>query len=177
MKNLFSSLDDSFQIAPLSASHEGVVRSPLGPMAVHFRDGKVCRLSFLEDQERAAGRYNDHPLIVRVGRQLEEYFAGDRFLFDLPLAVAGTRFQRQVWCALRDIPYGTTCSYKEIARRVGVPMGSRAVGQANNRNPLAIIIPCHRVIAQNGSLGGYAGGIWRKEYMLALEKKASKSHD
>jgi methylated-DNA-[protein]-cysteine S-methyltransferase len=101
--------------------------------------------------------------------QLAEYFAGERVDFDVPLAMAGTPFQRRVWRALRDIPYGETASYGEMARRLGRPSASRAVGLANGRNPIAVIVPCHRVIGSDGSLTGYGGGLERKRLLLDLE--------
>jgi len=106
-------------------------------------------------------------------RQLREYFAGKRADFDLPLAPAGTAFQRAVWRQLQGIPYGETISYGELARRVGNPKASRAVGSANGANPLPIVIPCHRVIAGDGSLGGFGGGLPAKQTLLALELGAS----
>ena len=109
------------------------------------------------------------PPLPALRRQLAEYFAGERTRFDLPLAPAGTDFQRRVWSALRDIPYGETRSYAELARTVGRPRGSRAVGQANRRNPIGVVIPCHRVIAADGGLGGYAGGLDRKRRLLEIE--------
>ena len=101
--------------------------------------------------------------------QLQEYFAGKRTTFDLPLAASGTTFQQQVWQALLTIPYGKTCSYGDIARAIGNPKGVRAVGLANGKNPLAIVVPCHRVIGADGKLTGYAGGLNRKQQLLALE--------
>ena len=106
-------------------------------------------------------------------RQLREYFAGKRAEFDLPLAPAGTAFQRSVWRQLQEIPYGETISYGELARRVGNPKASRAVGSANGANPLPIVIPCHRVIAGDGTLGGFGGGLLTKQTLLALELRAS----
>jgi methylated-DNA-[protein]-cysteine S-methyltransferase len=111
--------------------------------------------------------------VAEAIRQLREYFAGRRTTFDLPLEAAGTPFQRAVWRALGDIPYGTTISYGELARRVGNPKASRAVGSANGANPLPIVIPCHRVIAGDGSLGGFGGGLPAKQSLLALEQRAS----
>ena len=102
--------------------------------------------------------------------ELEEYFAGGRREFSQALAPAGTAFQQRVWEALRAIPYGETISYRELARQVGNPLAVRAVGQANGRNPISIIVPCHRVIAADGSLGGYGGGLERKGWLLALER-------
>jgi methylated-DNA-[protein]-cysteine S-methyltransferase len=106
-------------------------------------------------------------------RQLHEYFAGKRTGFDLPLAPRGTEFQRSVWRQLQEIPYGETISYGELARRVGNPKASRAVGSANGKNPLPIVIPCHRVIAGNGTLGGFGGGLPTKQTLLALEQATS----
>ncbi len=104
-------------------------------------------------------------------RQLDEYFAGRRRDFELPLCVQGTAFQERVWGELRKIPYGKTCSYSELAAKLNNPKAVRAVGGANGRNPLGIIVPCHRVIAADGSLGGYAGGLPMKEFLLRLESQ------
>lgn len=109
-------------------------------------------------------------LTRKAAGQLREYFAGKREKFDLPLAPVGTPFQQRVWNALMEIPYGQTRSYGEIARTVGNPKASRAVGMANNRNPVAIVIPCHRVIGSNGKLTGYAGGLELKDALLHLER-------
>ena len=109
--------------------------------------------------------------IAEAVRQLREYFAGKRSDFELPLAPEGTAFQRSVWGKLREIPYGETISYGELARRVGNPKASRAVGSANGKNPIPIVIPCHRVIAGDGGLGGFGGGLPTKEALLALEAK------
>ena len=108
------------------------------------------------------------PVLEQAALQLEEYFAGRRTAFDVPMALEGTPFQRQVWDELTRIPYGGTITYGELARRVGRPNGPRAVGQANGRNPIPIIVPCHRVVAGNG-LGGYAGGLPLKRALLAVE--------
>jgi len=109
-------------------------------------------------------------------RQLNEYFAEKRAAFDLPLAPEGTAFQRSVWRQLQEIPYGETISYGELARRVGNPKASRAVGSANGANPLPIVIPCHRVIAGDGTLGGFGGGLPTKQMLLALELQASAAN-
>jgi methylated-DNA-[protein]-cysteine S-methyltransferase len=106
-----------------------------------------------------------------VVEQLDEFFAGERRTFDVALAPRGTSFQRAVWDALRTIPYGTTATYGEIAARVGRPTAVRAVGAANGRNPIPIIVPCHRVIGSNGTLTGYAGGLATKQQLLELERK------
>jgi methylated-DNA-[protein]-cysteine S-methyltransferase len=114
--------------------------------------------------ERSAAPFTD------VQAQLREYFAGERVAFETPLALQGTPFELQVWRALTDIPYGETVSYGEIARRIGQPSAARAVGLANGRNPIAVIVPCHRVIGANGTLTGYGGGLERKRLLLELEQ-------
>lgn len=111
------------------------------------------------------------PLLQNAALQLEEYLAGTRREFDLPLAPKGTPFQQAIWKALLDIPYGDTRSYAQIAHAVGNPKACRAVGMANHNNPIAVIIPCHRVIGKNGKLTGYAGGIDKKDALLLLEQK------
>jgi methylated-DNA-[protein]-cysteine S-methyltransferase len=118
---------------------------------------------------RDAMREDSHPVLVETARQLREYFAGDRKAFDLPLDPHGTEFQKKVWLALREIPFGQTRSYGEIARRIGMPSASRAVGAANGKNPIPIIVPCHRVIGANGTLTGFGGGLENKALLLALE--------
>jgi methylated-DNA-[protein]-cysteine S-methyltransferase len=117
--------------------------------------------SWVEDAEAAP--------LAAAARQLEEYFSGARHAFDLPLAFEGTPFQQRVWRVLTEIPYGETVSYGELARRVENPRASRAVGMANNRNPISILVPCHRVIGADGSLTGYGGGLERKRWLLAHE--------
>jgi methylated-DNA-[protein]-cysteine S-methyltransferase len=112
----------------------------------------------------------NHPVLTLARRQLDQYFAGTRVAFDVPIDLEqGTDFQKAVWSALRNIPYGETRSYGEIAQSIGVPKSARAVGGANNRNPLPIIVPCHRVIGASGGLTGYAGGVDIKARLLALE--------
>ena len=139
------------------------VQTPLGTMCLTEDYG--CITEFLW-----GGSGTDAtPLLLEAERQLAEYFAGKRKTFDLPLAPKGTAFQRSVWQALRDIPYGETRSYGEIARAVGNPKASRAVGMANHRNPVPVLIPCHRVIGADGTLTGYGGGTERKALLLALE--------
>lgn len=106
-----------------------------------------------------------------VANQFQAYFAGELYEFDLPLSPSGTSFQLEVWQALQAIPYGQTISYAELARKIGKPRAMRAVGAANGRNPLPIVIPCHRVIGSNGSLTGYGGGLWRKQWLLEHERR------
>lgn len=141
--------------------------SPLGTLTAYEDGGCIVMLSFA-DSECAQ---SVTPLLQKTERELNEYFSGCRREFTLPLAPSGTEFQRGVWEALLHIPYGETASYRDIAARVGAPAACRAVGGANGKNPLPILIPCHRVIAADGTLGGYSGGLWRKEYLLELEKK------
>ncbi len=130
---------------------------------------------FAEDEHLVAlvfgdyGGYDDTPLFRLAQRQLEEYFSGQRQNFSLPLRPDGTDFQCRVWSALLDVPYGSTVSYRDLARQVGSPRGYQAVGQANGRNPLPILIPCHRCLAADGSLGGYSGGLDIKRFLLQLE--------
>lgn len=114
-------------------------------------------------------------LLEQAALQIEEYLQGQRKNFSLPIALQGTDFQQKVWQELLNIPYGETRSYKQIAEKIGCPQGYRAVGMANNKNPIAIIVPCHRVIGQNKKLVGYAGGIDIKEKLLKLEEKYAKS--
>jgi len=111
-----------------------------------------------------------HRWLDALQTQLEEYFAGRRRAFDLPLVIRGTPFQEQVWRALLEIPCGETCSYRDIAVRIGHPGATRAVGTANGMNRIAIVIPCHRVVNADGRLGGYGGGVWRKQFLLDLER-------
>jgi methylated-DNA-[protein]-cysteine S-methyltransferase len=126
------------------------------------------------DRERAAGlKKAETPLIQKASAQVKEYFAGKRKQFDLPLDMRGTEFQIAVWQALQKIPYGETRSYKEIAADIGRPKAVRAVGMANNRNPISIIVPCHRVIGHDGNLVGYGGGLPLKQFLLELEKKTT----
>ena len=123
------------------------------------------------DRKRAAGlKKAETPLIQKAVAQVKEYFAGKRKQFKLPLDMRGTEFQRAVWQALQNIPYGETRSYKEIAASIGRPKAVRAVGMANNRNPISIIVPCHRVIGHDGKLVGYGGGLPLKQHLLELER-------
>jgi methylated-DNA-[protein]-cysteine S-methyltransferase len=147
--------------------------SPIGPLTLVGRAGRLTRLD-MEDQAHASpvpeAARRDDAAFADVCSQLDEYFAGTRTGFDVPLLLEGTEFQRAVWAQLCAIPYGGTISYGELARRVGNPKASRAVGLANGRNPVAVIVPCHRVIAGDGSLGGYGGGLDRKTTLLDLER-------
>jgi methylated-DNA-[protein]-cysteine S-methyltransferase len=151
-------------------------QSVLGPLTLVTNEFGLTGV-FFEDHAHhthhpAWQRVASHPILQMAINQLDEYFHSSRTVFDLPLAVeTGTEFQRQVWQALRDIPYGETMSYGELAKQIGRPRAVRALGAANGRNPLSIIVPCHRVIASNGNLHGYAGGLENKRKLLELEKK------
>ncbi|MEI3311556.1 MAG: methylated-DNA--[protein]-cysteine S-methyltransferase [Evtepia gabavorous] len=143
---------------------QAVIHSPLGPLTLFAEDDHLTALVYGD-----YGSYDDLPLFREAKRQLEAYFAGQRQAFSLPLNPDGTAFQRRVWQSLCDIPYGRVISYRELAAQVGSPRAFQAVGQANGRNPLPILIPCHRVIAADGTLGGYSSGVERKRFLLRLE--------
>ena len=157
-----------------------VADSPIGPLTMVACDGAICAL-YMDAQRHAPGPAAfgppgdpaDEPFATLVA-QLADYFAGRRTDFDLPLSPAGTEFQRKVWAGLLAIPYGQTVSYGELAGRIGRPAASRAVGLANGKNPIAIVVPCHRVIGADGSLTGYGGGLDRKRFLLALEQDPAR---
>ena len=136
----------------------------VGPITVEDNGRAITIIAFGGAEDNAPSA-----LTRRAFEQLEAYFAGRLHAFDLPLAPEGTLFQQRVWAALRDIPYGETRSYADIAHAIGRPGAARAVGQANHNNPIAIVIPCHRVVAADGSLGGYGGGLFVKRALLELE--------
>ena len=142
--------------------------TPLGYMALGSEEGAVTRL-YLPNAPTPRLMSRPTPLLEEGRQQLLEYLSGTRREFDLPLAPPGTPFQQKVWAALRDIPYGQTRSYRDIALAVDCPRGFRAVGMANHNNPIPIFIPCHRVVGADGSLTGYAGGLELKKALLALE--------
>ncbi len=145
--------------------------SPVGRLRI-AEDGTGITEVTLVKAEVAAFEPCETELLKEAVRQLKEYFAGSRRVFDLPLSLKGTPFQLSVWEALQTIPYGSTCSYQQIAVQVGNPKACRAVGMANNRNPVIIVVPCHRVIGKNGAMVGYGGGIDVKEHLLRLEHEA-----
>lgn len=143
-------------------------KSRIGLIKIKASEEKVYEIEFVDKREEKA---NSNELTDKVKTQLREYFMGKRMQFDLPLALEGTEFQMKVWQALCDIPYGKTCSYKDIANVIGNPKAVRAVGQANNRNKIVIVVPCHRVIGSNSQLVGYGGGIIRKQALIEHEKE------
>jgi len=144
--------------------------SPIGYIKISGYEEGITSISFCE---KTATIIEDSvpTCLTECITQLDEYFKGKRNLFSIPLLINGTDFQKKVWSALVSIPYGKTSTYKEIAEMIKNPKGARAVGNANHNNPIAIIIPCHRVIGANGNLVGYAEGVWRKKYLLDLEKR------
>lgn len=148
--------------------------SPLGELTLTAEDGLLTGL-FLPAEEVAppAGAVRDDLAFATVRGQLEEYFAGERDAFDLPVAAPGTPFQQRVWEALACIPYGQTISYAELASRIGRPTAIRAAGAANGANPVSIVIPCHRVIGSSGSLTGYSGGLDAKRFLIELERSGA----
>ena len=151
--------------------------TPIGELLLAGDDDGLCLVSFPEGAMRRDPEpdwiYNEKPFAAAL-QQLTEYFAGERRTFDLPLKLSGTEFQMSVLQALQEIPYGETTSYADIAERVGRPKAVRAVGAANGRNPIPIIVPCHRVIGSNGDLTGLGGGLDTKEALLRLEAEHSQ---
>ena len=150
--------------------------SPIGELTL-TSDGEALTGIYMHRQKhrprQAEGGKRDEGALKTARAQLAAYFEGELQDFDLPLAAQGTEFQQRVWKALREIPYGVTISYGELARRIGQPQAARAVGLANGQNPIAIVVPCHRVIGADGSLTGYGGGLARKRWLLAHESKGS----
>lgn len=160
-----------------------ILESPLGTLVAGVLDNRICLLEF-NDPIRLDVQYavlrrlylcdvesGTHPLHQILKDQLEQYFAGKRQVFSLPLCYSGSEFQKSVWQALLEIPYGETRSYADIALRIGAPNAARAVGAANGSNHLVIVVPCHRVVSRNGGLAGYGGGVWRKKWLLDMEQR------
>lgn len=161
-----------------TTTSETRIDSPLGPLRL-LADDRGLRGIYMQRHQGeplASGSTDtpdDHPILAIAATQLREYFAGDRRVFDLPLAAEGTEFQQRVWQALMALEFGQTCSYGALARAIGQPSASRAVGAANGRNPLSIVVPCHRVIGADGSLTGYGGGEANKRWLLEHEARLS----
>lgn len=159
----------------MGTTYWSTVDSPIGPLLVTADGGGVtgvvmdARAHLDNGVPRAWVR--DDAALAAARRQLVEYFAGERATFDLPLNPSGTPFQLKVWEALREIPYGEVCSYGDLAARIGSPGSARAVGLANGRNPIPVVVPCHRVIGASGALTGYGGGLERKRFLLDLEAR------
>lgn len=154
--------------------------SPVGKLKLVASGNGVAAILWENDREDRVPlgpmtEQPDHPVLVETKRQLDDYFAGTRTRFDLPLDFHGTAFQKSVWTALLTIPAGETRSYAEIAAQIGRPTACRAVGAANGRNPISIVAPCHRVIGSDGSLTGFAGGLEGKKFLLALERGGNRA--
>lgn len=150
---------------PGTDAKQRTLASPLGPLTVRVERDAICELAFAD--EGAAVGDDDSPLLREAERQLRAYFARQLRAFDLPLSASGTAYQQRVWHALLAVPHGTTTSYGALAARLGSV--ARAIGSANGANPIAIVVPCHRVIGNDGSLTGYAGGLDRKRWLLQHE--------
>ena len=146
-----------------------LIRAPLGLYALLWENDSETRVQVPENLTRTA----DDPLLKETQRQLQDYFSGKLRSFTLPLAPAGTAFQIQAWKILGGIPYGETISYQEQAQKLGDKKKARAIGAANGRNPISIIVPCHRVVGKNGDLTGFAGGLQTKQYLLEFERQAA----
>ena len=152
-----------------------VMESPVGKLKLVASDKGLVAILWEKDSPRrvrlsAPVANEQHPILVKTERQLDEYFAGKRKAFSVALDMRGTRFQKDVWEALLAIPFGETRSYGQLAKQLGNPQASRAVGAANGKNPVSIIVPCHRVIGSSGNLTGFAGGLDTKAHLLGLEK-------
>jgi methylated-DNA-[protein]-cysteine S-methyltransferase len=141
-------------------------KSPIGLIEIVGTTTAVTELNFVDEQRHGSA---SHPTVRHAEQQVAEYFEGSRREFNLRLDMNGTEFQKLVWQRLQTVPYGRTASYQDIAKGIGRPAAVRAVGAANGRNPVAIIVPCHRIIGKNGHLVGYGSGIWRKEWLLKHE--------
>lgn len=165
-----------------------VINTPVGNMLAATTSKGICLFEFMDVEERLSnqvthlektysskvepGKPGSSPFLEQLKKELKEYFAGKRQQFDVPLDYKGTEFQELSWDALRNIPYGETRSYQDQAIAIQKPKAVRAVAGANHRNKLSILIPCHRVIGKNGSMTGYGGEIWRKEFLLTLESRS-----
>ena len=160
MKNMKSHQIENLQVA--------YYKSPIGMLEITGTGEQLISVLFIDSIQEQASEQT--PLLNKCVQQLEEYFDHKRQKFDLPLSPLGTFFQKLVWEKLLEIPYGRTSSYLEIARRIGNPKSIRAVGGANGKNPIVIIVPCHRVLGASGKLIGYGGGLWRKEWLLKHEQ-------
>lgn len=164
----------------LSKQDYRTIDSPIGPVTI-VSSGEAVTAIYTA-QHRRRQELAEHPIcsssVLDVAEiQLQEYFVGRRFTFDLPLQPEGTPFEQRVWQALRQIPFGVTRTYREIAVEIGKPSAARAVGAANGRNPISIVVPCHRVVGGDGKLRGYAGGLETKEWLLAHERESLAAAD
>lgn len=150
------------------------IDTKIGRIGIIEENGQIIKVAIEQEMKKDELVKKDTQLLRKAAKQLEEYFAGKRRKFDLPLKQEGTEFRQKVWKALQEIPYGETRSYKQVAQMIGNPKAARAVGMANNKNHIPIIIPCHRVIGSNGKLVGYALGLEIKQELLELEKETKE---
>ena len=155
----------------MNAVFTAYLESPVGLIKMNTDDTGILSILFTDDTERTESEENH--ILVSAKAELEEYFSGIRKTFDLLLHFSGTDFQQRVWTQLQAIPYGTTVSYLDLAKKLGDPKCIRAAASANGKNPFAIIVPCHRVVGSNNDLVGYAGGLWRKRWLLEHENKTA----
>jgi methylated-DNA-[protein]-cysteine S-methyltransferase len=150
----------------MKATYYGYSRSEIGLIEVGGTEREILTVEFVEHERPG---YTSHAIVSEGVRQIEEYLRGQRRAFDLPLGLYGTDFQRLVWRQVLTVPYGEAATYQDVADAIGKPRAVRAVGAANGRNPLPLIVPCHRIIGRDGRLVGYGGGLWRKEWLLRHE--------
>ena len=158
----------------MSETHTTYYHSPVGLLKISGTNDYISEVTFHDTSQKAEGnKKHIPPMLINCVEQLIQYFNGQRRVFDLPLNQTGTAFQQDVWSLLTQIPFGKTISYLDLARKTGDTKATRAVANANGRNNIAIIVPCHRVIGSTGELTGYAGGLWRKKWLLELEAKVA----
>jgi methylated-DNA-[protein]-cysteine S-methyltransferase len=164
-----------------SVNYYSILKSPIGGLMLVAADSSLTGLYFVGRDHLPATssrwtRKAQHPVLRTAAKQLREYFSGKRQRFSLPLRLAGTEFQKTIWREIARIPYGKTMSYSDLAKQAGAPQAIRAAGTSTGRNPLSIIVPCHRVVGKNGGMCGFAGGLERKRYLLALENSAPQQY-
>jgi methylated-DNA-[protein]-cysteine S-methyltransferase len=158
----------------MSETHTTYYHSPVGLLKISGTNDYISEVTFHDTSQKAEGnKKHIPPMLINCVEQLIQYFNGQRRIFELPLNQTGTPFQQDVWSILTQIPFGKTISYLELARKTGDTKATRAVANANGRNNIAIIVPCHRVIGSDKTLVGYAGGLWRKKWLLELEAKVA----
>ena len=155
-----------------------IVPSPIGDIEIAGTECEICSVSFVRERKKGRGKHSSpviSPALKSCARQIGEYFRGKRAIFELDLRLSGSRFQTNVWRRLLTVGFGETASYGDVAAAIGRPLAARAVGNANRLNPMAIIVPCHRIIGCLGDLVGYGGGLWRKRWLLEHERRHVKS--
>lgn len=156
----------------MSSTYHNFLKTPVGWLAITTSETALQKIDFLKTKPRQSASTKQPSILKKTTKQLEEFFQGQRKVFDLDLDLKGTDFQKKVWKALMKVPFGKTLSYKDIAKKVGNDKASRAIGMANNKNPIPLVIPCHRILGSNGKLVGYAPGVDKKEWLLNLEKNS-----